>query len=172
MSGIINSLLAAIMSFFSVLSIITVPMTIAPAGADGFIPTGIELVVDEQKLSENYQEGRWNGNILLGFGHIAKVDSGVLVVDGYVSIYPADSSEANMSSPIFSNSDGTWFMDEIKNEVRHDRRGENLFTFKVDREDWCACTDGKHIYLVADNGDNIAMIDIATYKITPAYTGD
>lgn len=164
--SIISSFLAAILSVFSFLSVITVPMTFEPVGADGFMPTSIELVVDEKKLSDNYQNGSWDGSILLGFGHIAKVENGELVVDGYASIYPADSSVANNSISVYTDENGTWFKDEIRNEVRYDKMGKNLFTFNVEYPGiWNCCTDGKDMYIANNDGDVINIINMTTYEI-------
>ena len=164
LTSIISNLLVAILSVFSFLSVNTIPMTVELIGTD--VPDTIAFVVDEEKLSDNYQSGRWDGSVLIGFGHIAKVENGELVVDGCASYYPADSSVANNSISIYSDENGTWFKDETRNEVRYGKMGRNLFTFNVEYPGiWNCCTDGKDMYIANNDGDIINIINMTTYEI-------
>lgn len=165
MYAFLNEVFAVLMSILMSFSFFTsMPMTTSGQ-------------VDEQELSLRYQSGSWSGTEVTGFGHTAEVKDGLLFIDGEQSEYPADSSVANSSKPIYSNEDGTWFEDHERNEIRQDLRGENIFTFRFsktvalkDLEDWTTQLKGEDIYVYS--GDTLmAVVYTADYGVSASVYG-
>ncbi len=128
--------------------------------------TGETIVaVDDEEMHIRYQNGEWNGRKLVTFGHTAEVVDGMLIVDEKSSAWPADSSVMNNSDPIITDSKGTWFEDHERVEIRHDFRGTNLATFKLEvNEDagwWCTEVRQDKIYVYNGDGTEVAVITMS-----------
>ncbi len=152
------------MNIFSlILSFITFFTSMLPFGA-----------VDEMTLSRRYQSGEWSGNQIVSHGHLAEVKNGLLFVDNERSRFPADSSVANNSEPILSDTNGTWFEDHQRNEIRCDSRGKNIFTFRLKdayylkTRCWKAQLKGEVIYLYNEDNSEIGYINTTNFG-TPLY---
>lgn len=135
--------------------------------------------VDEAKLSARYQDGSWSGEFTTGNGHTAEVKGGLLYVDGLESVYPADSSVSDhLADPIYTDNRGAWFADYEANEIRHDSRGRNLFTLKLedlrtvlDINEWRVKVEDGLICLYNYDGSLIAAIDPVRYGVSSIAYG-
>lgn len=169
MKILLTRLLVIALSVISSFS--TIPLTARSLGVEDLTmkPTGW-IIVDEEALSQRYQNGHWDGERLTGFGHTAVVEDGILLVDGAKSSYPADSSVANQSIPICSDEKGIWFEDHERNEIRHDLRGVNRFAFRlqdagVQDTDWYTEINGVLMYVFANDGTRITIIDMSKHGV-------
>lgn len=84
--------------------------------------------VREKALSYKYQNGSWSGSAV-GIP-VAKVENGLLYVDGKPANIPADSSVNYYVKPVVTTNRGTWFVDKSDTNsiciFRLDSRGFNI----------------------------------------------
>lgn len=87
----------------------------------------------ERALSFKYQDGSWSGSSI-GIPE-AKVENGLLYIDGEPADYPADSSVSYYVKPVVTTSRGTWFLEKSDTNsiymLRLDYRGFNIKTHNL-----------------------------------------